>query len=407
MTTATPTGTDRATVKKRAWRDWLLLSLTGLLTVGLLLAGMELTARKSFSRSRATLLNCLELYDPTTGVRGLPNRTCREKWEESPYVDYRLNACGDRTDIPCGPKRPGTYRIALLGSSIAAGLRVSQEATFSALLPAQLSAQTGRKVELYSLAMRSETPHVVDLRFTAALAKKPDLILWVVNPYDIAHSDEVISDVKPPAGAPGVRKSGALQSFWNKEKQEFRSKSFSQSVLDIWNETRMSFMIQHFLYRNQDLYVNAFLRQNDPVAGYLRTSLSPAWQENLRRFNIYLTDMQTRAHAAGVPLVVALVPARVQAGLLSMTQWPAGSDPYTFDRALRPVVLDAGAIYIDTLPEYRNLPHAAQNYFPVETHPTEKGHRFIAMTLDKGLTSGVIPELTPSAGQSATPEHMK
>ena len=394
---------DAVLAARNSRSSWLFPALTCLLTVLVLLVTMELAARKLFSRSRTTLLDCLVLHDPATGVHGIPGCKVSEKWEETPVVDYRLNACGDRTDLPCGPKQPGTYRIAMVGSSIAAGLRVSQDSTFAALLPQELSALTGRKVELYNLAMRTETPRVVDMRFAATLAKKPDLVLWVINPYDVGHPDDVITDaVKPPAGARHPGRLGSLESASKKEYHTFRSEPASQFVLDTWNETRMSFMIRHFLYENQSLYVNAFLRQNDAAAGYLRTNLSPAWQEDLRHFNVYLSDVQARAHAAGVPLVIALVPARVHAGLLSMNAWPTGSDPFSFDRAFRPLVLSSGAGYIDTLPDYRNLPHAAQYYFAVETHPTEAGHRFIAKTLATGLTNGIVPELAATSKNSSS-----
>ena len=271
MTINNPLTSEASIARAHSSGGWFLPAVTGVLTGALLLVGMEFTSRNVYSRSTSTLLDCLVLRDPSTGVRGIPNCKCSEKWEETGVADYRLNECGDRTDLPCGPKKPGTYRIALLGSSIAAGLRVSQDATFAALLPAQLSAQMSRKVEVYNLAMRTETPHVVDMRIDRALAQKPDLLLWVVNPYDVGHPDEVITDApKPPVDTRHHSRLASIGSTWNKESQLFRSEPAFQFLLDLWDETRMSFMVRHLLYRNQSLYVNAFLRQNDAAAGYLR-----------------------------------------------------------------------------------------------------------------------------------------
>src|SRR6202035_2849097 len=103
-----------------------------------------------FSASGNLQQKCMSFNDPTTGAHGLPNVVCREKLSEVKQTEYRFNSCGHRAGMECGPKPPGTYRIVMTGSSFGFGLGVEREETFAALLPRELSQQTGRKIELYN-----------------------------------------------------------------------------------------------------------------------------------------------------------------------------------------------------------------------------------------------------------------
>ena len=88
-------------------RDWLLLPLISLLTIGLLAGATELIARRMFSRSTTSLYNCLVLNDPSTGTRGIPGSVCWEKIEETQPVEYRFNSSGYRAGIEFGAKVRG------------------------------------------------------------------------------------------------------------------------------------------------------------------------------------------------------------------------------------------------------------------------------------------------------------
>jgi hypothetical protein len=66
-----------------------------------------------------------------------------------------------------------------------------------------------------------------------------------------------------------------------------------------------------------------------------------------------------------------------------------------------------GGIYIDILPDFRNIPDPEQYYFPVDGHLDADGHAIVSRMLAKELTNGVIPELRAAARPQAGPEQEK
>jgi hypothetical protein len=77
--------------------------------------------------------------------------------------------------------------------------------------------------------------------------------------------------------------------------------------------------------------------------------------------------------------------------MISMGEWPAGYDPYKLDEELRSIITSHGGIYIDILPDLRNIPNPEQHYFPVDNHPDADGDAMISGMLAKELTGGAIP----------------
>ena len=93
--------------------------------------------------------------------------------------------------MECGPKPPGTFRIVMIGTSFAIGMRVPREQTFAALLPVELSRRTGLKVQLYNEAIPFKLPDTIAAHFDEALEAKPDMILWALNSSDIHTQSQV------------------------------------------------------------------------------------------------------------------------------------------------------------------------------------------------------------------------
>jgi hypothetical protein len=378
-------------------RDWILLPLISLLTIGLLAGATEMIARRMFSRSTTSLYNCLVLNDPSTGTRGIPGSVCWEKIEEAQPVEYRFNSSGYRAGIEFGPKSADTYRIVMVGSSFAMGYRVDSEKTFGALLPAELSQKTGRKTELYNEAMAGSggSPRSVSLRFNDALAAKPDMILWILTFWDISH----VTTIMPDDGMPVDRRPGGtirrlVKEALAKKPPSEAMRALSDVPLDVlrvrWEATRSCFMLRHFLNEGQSQYLRSYLMQPDSSIGFLREEPSAEWQSWLRESDSYAMELAARAKTAGVPLVAVLLPDRGQAAMISMDQWPNGVDPYKLDDELRAIVEKHGGIYIDILPGFRTIPNPERYYFPVDGHPTAEGHKKISDLLATAL-AGVVP----------------
>jgi hypothetical protein len=390
-------------------RDWILLPALSLLTICSLAVSTELIALRIFP-AKGDMKNCLVWNDRSSGVRGIPNCVCREKFPEGQWVEYRFNACGDYTDIECGPRSPSIYRIVMTGTSFPVGLGVARERTFAALLPKELSRRTGRKVELYNDSLPRKSPRVIALRFNELLAAKPDLILWALNYSDIqiasivAPSDYVDENAwsraskKAAAGPDTSPVFHALLSF--RGKAELDILSFEHEVNNAWRDARSYVMLTDFMAANESQ--SQFLKRNrTSESQYLDAEPSQGRLNHLKEFDRYVADIEGRAAAAGVPLVAVLLPTRLSAAMISSGEWPADIDPFKLDEQLRSIIVSHGGTYIDILPDFRTIPNPEQGYFPADGHFNPEGHAMISDLLAKELTSGAVPALEVSAHSQA------
>lgn len=375
-------------------RDWILLPLVGLLTVCILLFSTERVAHHMFSTSGNIGRACL-FADPATGMQGKPNCVGTEKNPDTPLVEYRFNSCGHRAGIECGAKPPGTYRIVMVGSSTAMGFGVPIEKTFATLLPVEISQRTGRSVELYNESMVRSSPESISRGFNQVLTAKPDLILWIVTPFDIKGEPQLPDpNTGNPAGSSGAnRRAGLVAAIWNHAQKARTEGSFGAEALRIWNDHSTSSLLEHYLYESQSLYVKSFLMRGDGDAGFLKVHPSAEWQDHLRVFDTYAKSMAAQAKAANVPLVVALAPHRAQAAMASMGEWTAGYDPYKMDDELRAITTDDGGIYIGIMRDFGKVPNAERYFYPLDGHPTPDGHALISSMLTRQLTAGALPAL--------------
>jgi hypothetical protein len=395
-------------------RDWVLLPLIGLLTIFLLAASTEWIARRML-RSAPGAEKCYAMSDPATGMRAIPNSVCREKLAETQPVEYRFNSSGYRADAEFGPKPAGTYLIVLVGSSMALGKGAPVEDTFGALLPAELSSRTGRKIEIYNEALEwyGGSPLNIASRLDKALALHPDMILWTMTAYDarLAAESYLMPDDDPertlrPRGL--RQRASRLIGIASAQFREsvFSIHSATPTISDIFaRDTRTAKLLRHFFYRSQSLYVGSFLRNGDDEAGFLQLEQSPAWQQHLSDLDRDAAEIERQAAAANVPLVTVLLPNRAQAAMISTGTWPSGYDPYQFDDKFRSVIESHGGTFIDILPDFRNFPNPERYYFSLDGHLNIEGHQVIADLLSKELTGGAIPALKAAGQEPNAQEH--
>ena len=379
-------------------RDWVLMPLFGVLTILLLAGSTELIARAMFGESKTGIDPCMVLDDPLTGVRGVPNSVCWEKSPENPPIEFRFNSCGHRAGMECGAKTAGTFRIVIIGSSTPMGERVQRTESLAALLPAELSKRTSRKVEVYNESMGFGFSHSTSLRFNDVLAAHPDLILWVLTPVDIERASLVLptedADPWPTLSLPAK----ALKRL----QADLAARSASASAAELFGRTRTALMLRHFLYQSQSESVKSTLAASDSNAGFLRADYSAEWRAWLEQFDSDAAGMEARSSAAGVPFAATLVPARAQAAMISTGDWPKGYDPYRLDDEVRDIITRHGGIYIDLLPDFRTIPHPERYYFPVDGHPNPQGHAALSAMLSRGLTDGELPALDAKSSQQTS-----
>jgi hypothetical protein len=386
-----------------ARRDRILLPALGLLTICLLGGSLELMGTWMFPWAGRSLTKCMVLNDPSTGLRGIPNTVCWGRIEEGQPVEYRFNSHGHRAGMEWGPKPQGTYRIVMPGSSVVFGDGVASEQTFAALLPAKLSRQTGRKVEVYNEGMGFGFPRSVALRFdNEVLAAEPDMILWALTPTDIENVSELgLNPALEKNGASG-KSASFLAIALDKVKQAFSTKSIPETLTYILNQTRTAFLLQHFLDESQSQYLKNVLMRGGPP--YLRTEPDAKWQSKLQQFDSYAAEVEQKARRAGVPLVAVLLPVRAQAALISLGEWPEGIDPYKADRDVRSIITSHGGTFIDIFPAFRNIPNPEQYYFPLDGHLDASGNAMISDLLAGELTRGAVPALRGAAPAQSSPE---
>ena len=393
-------------------RDWILLPALGLLTVVAILGFSDLFARTVFAGDEARLASCLVLNDSTTGVRGVPNCRCMAKSSESDWVEYKFNRCGHRDNKDCATKPPGIYRIVMAGSSIAMGLLVPADRSIAGLLPREISRATGRDVELYNTSIGAAfggTPRNVLLRFNEIQAAKPDLILWLLTPWDIEHAGVL----RPPEDFVNARNGMEAQSVPLNGRVaavirlagRIGAAPLAAALYRSVGDSRFRFLLTHYLYESQSLYVGSFLKNQDENAGFLKSQWTPAWNGIFHEFEGYAAQIVARAGQLNVPISVVLVPSRAQAAMVSMGDWPQGYDPYELDKRLKDFFTRQGAVYLEISPQFRGIPNPEQHYVPLDGHPDAEGHAIIAAMISREIsreiTSGVIPALRAPASNSA------
>jgi hypothetical protein len=295
--------------------------------------------------------------------------------------------------MECGAKAPESYRIVIAGASTAMGDRVPFEKTIAAQLPVELTHKTGRRIELYNEGMLLVFPPALDLRFNEVLAAKPDLILWVLTPYDVLKGTTI------PEPSKIEQRIDPSITPWSRLKHDFSTKSVGEITRDLQERSRALLLIRNTLYAHEgsDRYVATFLMNADDTAGFLKSKLSANWQQHLKDFAGHAASIAAQARDANVPLAAVFVPDRAQAIMISDNVWPAGYDPYKLDGEVRTILSSHGATYIDILPKFRNLIRPEELYFPADGHPDAGGHAILSELLAGELTGGSVPALTVAA----------
>lgn len=367
----------------------MILPSLSLFTICFLFFSSEWLAWHVFPEPQESTLGCLVLNDSTTGVRAIPNTICRGKLDEGPLVEYRFNSCGHRAGMECGPKSPDTYRIVLVGSSMAEGYGVTREQSFASLLPAELTRRSGRKIEVYNAAMQWGSPRTLDLQFKQALALQPDMILWPVSVWELSNVDLITYQR-------GNHIDADLGSIWKTVVSTFHSRGFAtaaetgivESIVAVLN-SRTQLMIRHYVYMSPSLYMGGALKR-DLEVDYLSSTPNANAQNHIRQFDRYAADIAAQAKAAGVPLVVSMLPLRSQAVMISAQEWPTGFSPYQSSDYVRPVVESNGGVFLDILPNFRNISEAGSYFYPVDGHPNPAGHRILSTMLAEALMRGPL-----------------
>lgn len=365
-----------AASQKLPRRDYVILPLLSIFTIIFMLAAAEITARIIWP---VNLVDTCLVWDPVTGPYHKPNCETRMKAAETPWVSERFNNCGYRDSAPCGPKPPGTVRVALMGSSMAEGYLVPYAQTFAAQAPEQLSRICHRRVEFENMGIEGFTPLYAYRRLSEALALQPDLVMLTITPLDVERDPgaKVIANRKgkQPVAAPPV----AVKV------------DIGHRIKDLLSgQSRIVVIAQHFLYKNEQTYAKLFLLQGEHAA-FLRTPFTPAWERRFADLDLMLGEMAGTLHQHNIPFVLTATPHEAAAALMTEGALPTGVDPYAFDRRLAQIAAKHGIIYIDLFPEFRHPPTPDAFFYPENGHMTALGQAAITSAVVHRFLDGRFP----------------
>jgi GDSL-like Lipase/Acylhydrolase family len=364
-------------------RDYYLLPLISLATILLIFGVAEFLTRVIWAEQKTA--SCT-IIDPIAGDHFKPNCTARTKNAEGPWTTYQYNECGYRSATSCGPKPPGTIRIAILGSSVSQGLNVPYEQTYFARIATELSRSCNRPVDVQNLGVPGSSPIYAYRRVREALALKPDVVLYLLAPFDLEQRidpKELAARNDPAHNDPartGLQAKRAVQLTLSPMKRLEGTLVESRTVL----------VAQHFLFQNRDTFLRMYMLYGDK-ADFLRQPFTPAWQQRFQDLDLIIGDMADRLHAAGVPLVVIPAPSRAEAALLSSPQLPPNVDPSAFGHQIEMIASKHGAVYVDLMAAFRDIPNSESLFYVVDGHATTDGQKVIAQIISRKLLDGSVP----------------
>lgn len=348
-------------------RDLWLLPLISLVTLLVLAFMAEAGTRIVWPQEKE---NSCARQDPALGYRFKPDCTSLMKAAEGPWYTNDYNGCGYRSAQPCTPVPTGTRRIALIGSSMAEGYLVPYPDTIGARLAQDLSRDCRAPVEVQNLGgLGYFSGHRPLLRLEEALTLRPNAVVLVLTPFDLETAIMEEEEDLGPAG-PVVNHLGT------------RARLFI-----LLKESRAFMMAQHFRFRDLAVYLPLYLNYGDK-ADYLRPPFTPPWQERLRRLDTRLGPMSERAHAAGVPLVIAFVPQEAQLALMAQQAPPPGIEPDALPKAIAAIAARHDVGFVDTSDVLKTHAHPEQLYYQVDGHLAGGGQPLAALSIARWFSAG-------------------
>jgi hypothetical protein len=367
-------------------RDYILLPLLALATALFMFGASEVLTRLIWAEQEK---DSCAVEDPIAGNHFKANCTARTKNAEGPWATYRRNECGYLSQTSCGTKPQGAIRIAIVGSSLSEALHIPYEQSYFALAAQELGRVSHRTIDVQNLAVPASGPVDSYRQIPAALALKPDVVVYLISPIELMTNfdQKQVSERNNPRPIDSTTEKhlpgGAMRKL--------------QSFL---TGSRTIVVAQHFLFQDKDAYLRLYLLYGDK-GDFLRQPLTPAWQQRFTDIDLIIGDMADKLRAAGVPFVVVAIPSRAEAALLSSRNLPAHVDPFAFGRQIQAVAAKHGAGYVDVMDAFSRIPKAESLYYAVDGHPAAGAQKVIADNLSRKLEDGTIPALSRPATQPA------
>jgi len=356
-----------ADFEQRWWtlprRDLVLLPLILIGTMLLLLVPTELIVR---NHHPAELVDrcVVETASMTVANHGKPHCMSRTKAPEGPWVNNNYNACGYRSPEPCGPKPADSLRVAVIGSSIAAGYLIPFDDSFAERSAKALTAQCARPVEFQNLGSYGNIGGRLVVSAKEAMTLNPDALVIPIDPFDL---DPV--GAKDNLGASQARKRGILA--WT------RSQISGSSLL---------YMASYYLLQDDASYLPFYLG-TARGADFLRLPMPIQWRASLAAFDQSLARVAAISRARSVPVLIVFVPQRAQAALAAMPRPDPDFHADTLPALLATIARKHGFSFADTTQRIpRNL-QSSKFFYAVNGHMNGDGHELVSRAVVAAMTA--------------------
>lgn len=331
------------------------------------------------------LLRLLTPPSASEVLRGLHRASARQPWlygmvpgarrtDQTSGVTYEVNQAGfrDRERTPAKPD--GTFRIAVIGDSLAFGYGVALDATFGALLEQRLAtSRAGRSFEVLNLGVSGYNPYTeAELLRGVGLGYAPDLVLVQF----------CINDLNDPTlhfDASTMLAIGAIPdaAFPDPEAHALRPGVASDGLAKrLCAASRLCSRVADALLPQgtRDELIAALAPHESPSDAEI------AWLERLYR------RMADDTRARGGRLAVVVFPWATQVAA-------AGDRPAPLQDAIAALGARDDILVVDLLPAFRRAALAsAEPLFLDLWHPTARGHEVAAAAIFDALAcAGVLP----------------
>ena len=355
-------------------RDFLILPLISICTIGLCLIAAESLAEYFFASQE---LNPCMVSDPVHGAKFKPNCTVRMKAAEGPWVTSSYNDCGYRSKESCGPKPPGTTRIALLGSSSSEGYFNSYDQMFASRTAAALTNVLKQPVEVQNLGRAGCDPICALNRVDEALALKPDLVMFAMSNFDMQNMETTGATLQNAKAIAPI------------------APTYKEKVFTYLKEKKAVVAVTHFLTENNPAFARVRVRTyltNGDLAGYLWKPFPATWNARIQLWDGLLESAEAKCRNSHVPFVFIEIPTFQQVSLMGYENLPAGVDPYAFTHSLQQLASQHQMQFINTTDAFTK---PNDTFYVVDGHMNGNGNAVVARVVVEHLLAEQMPALAP------------
>ncbi len=362
---------------------------------------------------------------PTRGWKPLPHLDITwsvpafEGGDPGP-VRIRTDSHGFRGGRETGSKRPGVFRVAVIGDSFTFGVSVHEEHLYTAVIERTLLGRTSSRVEVVNLGVPGYGVHQEHVTLIEqGLPLDPDLVVVSLYPgNDLQETlglhrrvfdpktggtldapDHRIIDgrmVPVPAGVGAVPGGHGSLMGWLRDHLRLYSliveRLKGNETLHGW-PTRIG-----LIRRERPVALPEPARAEHLWGGYGMVSLlrdtPPALEDAWRILLGHLDAMHSACRSRGIPMAVVVIPYKIQVvpaarrreeTLVAVPE--RDLDLEQPGRRIQRWASARGVPLIDLLPVFRDASDPASLYFRVDAHWNDRGHEFAGRALAERLLS--------------------